>query len=66
MVAAVSSIADIPVMVGGGLETPEECAARVDAGASFVVMGTSFEREPHFSILRETAAAVHREESVIA
>jgi putative glycerol-1-phosphate prenyltransferase len=66
MVAAVSSTVNIPVMVGGGLTTPEACAARIDAGASFVVVGTGFEDDPDIGALRETAAAVHREETVTA
>ncbi len=59
MVAAVSSYVDIPVMVGGGLRTPEACADRIEAGASFVVVGTRFETSPGFSLLREMTSAAH-------
>ena len=64
MVEAVSSYVDIPVIVGGGLRTPEDCAARVRAGASFVVVGTGFECEPEPNLMREFAAAIHAKEAV--
>jgi putative glycerol-1-phosphate prenyltransferase len=64
MVEAVSSYVDIPVIVGGGLRTPEDCAARVQAGASFVVVGTGLECEPEPNLMREFAAAIHAKEAV--
>jgi len=64
MVSAVSSYVDIPVMVGGGLETVEDCAARVEAGASYIVMGTRFEHDQGFSQLRELTAASHPREVI--
>lgn len=62
MVREVSSTVDIPVMVGGGLRTPEDCAERISAGASFVVMGNSFEHDPRYTFLREVTAASHTSE----
>ncbi|MEW6050635.1 MAG: geranylgeranylglyceryl/heptaprenylglyceryl phosphate synthase [Candidatus Zixiibacteriota bacterium] len=59
MVTEVSRYVDIPVIVGGGLTTPEECAARIDAGASFVVMGNHFENLRNLDFLRELAASAH-------
>ena len=64
MVEAVAAYVDIPVMVGGGLQTVEDCAERVRAGASNIVMGTRFERDPGFSYLRELTAASHPKEPV--
>lgn len=66
MVAAVSSYINIPVMVGGGLRTPEACAEKIEAGASFVVVGTRFEQSKGFSQLREMAAATHPLEMIDA
>ncbi len=64
MVRAVSSYVDIPVIVGGGIRTPEECAARIEAGASFVVVGNVLEESNGLSRLRELAAATHPTETV--
>jgi len=64
MVSAVSSYVDIPVMVGGGLGSAEDCAARVEAGASNIVMGTRFERDAGFGYLCELTAASHPREAV--
>ena len=66
MVKAVSEVVDIPLLVGGGLSTPEDCAERIGAGASFIVMGTRLERGTGRSLLRELTAASHPLESVIA
>jgi len=43
MIHAVSKSIDIPVIVGGGIRTPEAVASKVKAGASFVVVGNHFE-----------------------
>ena len=64
MVAEVAKVVDIPIITGGGLKTPEDCVARIEAGASFVVMGNSFENDPHLGLLREVTDAVHRAETV--
>jgi phosphoglycerol geranylgeranyltransferase len=64
MIREISSVTDIPVMVGGGLRTVDDCAARVEAGASFIIMGNRFERDPQFTFLKEIAASIHPSESV--
>lgn len=64
MVQAVADYIDIPVMVGGGLRTPEAIAERLALGASFVVVGTHFELEPDLERLKDMAAAAHPKQSV--
>lgn len=64
MVQAVSSVVDIPMLVGGGLKSPEDCAARIEAGAAFIVMGAKLESDPGFAFLRELTAASHPRETV--
>ncbi len=59
MVQAVVNGVDIPIIVGGGLHTPSDCAERIKAGASFVTVGNHFERDSDFSYLREMTAAAH-------
>ncbi len=46
MVEAVCAAVSVPVIVGGGIRTPEQVAANYRAGADLVVVGTAFEREP--------------------
>jgi phosphoglycerol geranylgeranyltransferase len=64
MIQQVVSHIEIPVMVGGGISTPEQCAERIEAGASFIVCGNCFENDPKHSYLQELAAAVHPLEQV--
>ncbi len=64
MVGAVAAAAEIPILVGGGLHTPEDCAARIEAGAAFIVMGTQLERDRGIGQLRELTAASHPREAV--
>jgi phosphoglycerol geranylgeranyltransferase len=64
MVSAVAANVDIPLLVGGGLYTPEDCASRIEAGASFIVMGTRLERDRGLALLRELTAASHPRETV--
>ncbi|MFH1372802.1 MAG: geranylgeranylglyceryl/heptaprenylglyceryl phosphate synthase [bacterium] len=64
MVHAVADYVDIPLLIGGGLTSPEECAARIDAGASFVVVGNILEDDPRFTYLTELTAATHPLETV--
>ncbi len=64
MVRAVAEYVDIPLLVGGGLQKPEDCRRRVKAGASFIVVGNSIENDPTLGHLRELAEAVHVKEPV--
>ena len=64
MVRAVSLTVDIPLLVGGGLHSPEDCAARIEAGAAFIVMGTRLEHDRGLSCLRELTAASHTREPI--
>ena len=64
MVQAVAGTVEVPILVGGGLRTPNDCAARVEAGASFIVMGTHLETGGRFEYLRELTAATHPKETV--
>ncbi len=66
MIKAVSEYIDIPLITGGGLHTPRECADRIEAGASFVVVGNRMEKEIDYNLLKELTDAVHIKESVTA
>ncbi len=53
----------VPVQVGGGLRTAEQVAARLDAGAARVVVGTRAVREPAFAA---ACVAAHGDRVVVA
>jgi phosphoglycerol geranylgeranyltransferase len=59
MIRAVSSYVTIPLIVGGGIGSPEEAHEVVRAGASFVVTGDAIERPGGVDMLRDFRAAVH-------
>jgi phosphoglycerol geranylgeranyltransferase len=60
MVRAVVSEVSIPVMVGGGIRTPEAVAEKVQAGASFVVVGNRLEERGDYRSLEAFIDAAHR------
>lgn len=60
MITAVSQTVSIPLIAGGGIRTPEVARNKVEAGASFVVVGNFFETRENHSQLREFADAIHR------
>ncbi len=47
----------VPLIVGGGIRSPERAQASVDAGADIIVVGNAFERSS--GLLTEMAAAIH-------
>ena len=59
MVAAISEVCTIPLVVGGGLRTPDEVAHKVRAGAGMIVVGTAIEQRPDAGYIAELAAAAH-------
>lgn len=59
MIRAISGSCTLPMIVGGGIRTPEEARKKAEAGASFVVTGTVTEQNNHGSFVRELAEAVH-------
>ena len=61
MVEAVSGAISVPLIVGGGIRTPEKTAANLRAGADLIVIGTAFENDP--GLIREIAGAVKEAKS---
>ena len=57
MIDAVSSAIDIPLIVGGGIRTPEKAYDNVKAGADVIVVGNAIEKDPQ--LILDMAAAVH-------
>jgi phosphoglycerol geranylgeranyltransferase len=59
MINAVTGYVTIPVIVGGGIKTPDQAGAVARAGASFIVTGDVIEKRGSVEMLRDFAAAVH-------
>lgn len=59
-ISAIASTIDIPAIVGGGIRTPETAAAKVQAGAKFIVTGTILEENGDIGVMQAFADAVHR------
>jgi phosphoglycerol geranylgeranyltransferase len=57
MIRAVKSVIDIPLIVGGGIRTPEAATNALVAGADLIVIGNSLEDDP--SLLSKMTHAVH-------
>ncbi|MFK8101924.1 MAG: geranylgeranylglyceryl/heptaprenylglyceryl phosphate synthase [Saprospiraceae bacterium] len=57
MVETVSSGIQIPLIVGGGIRTPEKALANAKAGADVIVVGNAIEEQPE--LILEMAEAVH-------
>jgi phosphoglycerol geranylgeranyltransferase len=60
MIRVVSSGVEIPVIVGGGIRTPETVAAKVASGASFVVIGNHLEYTANMGSLKALVNAAHK------
>lgn len=59
MISRIAKYSSLPMIIGGGIRTPEAARDKVKAGASFVVTGTINEQNSHHSLVREFAEAVH-------
>jgi phosphoglycerol geranylgeranyltransferase len=59
MVQKIAKYCTLPMIVGGGIRTPEIATEKVKAGASFIVTGTANEQNFHHSLVREFAKAIH-------
>jgi len=59
MIAAVREYVDLPIIVGGGITTPDAAHAKVAAGASFIVTGNVLESDERPDLMREFAEAIH-------
>ena len=59
MINRISKICNLPLIVGGGITTPEIARQKVKAGASFIVTGNVFEKDNHDGKIAEFAHAIH-------
>ena len=61
MINTVSSAINIPLIVGGGISTPEKAAANAKAGADVIVVGNAIEKDPQLII--DISKAIHEQSS---
>jgi len=59
MIAEVCATVKTPIIVGGGINTPEEAKCALKAGADLIVVGNALEKNP--SLLVEIAECVEQE-----
>ena len=45
MIREIRKIVDLPIIVGGGIKTPEEAKRKIEAGANAIVTGSLVEEE---------------------
>ncbi len=62
MITAVNQAVALPIVVGGGIRTPEDAARKISAGADFIVVGNYFEKHTHWQELAEFARAIHQKQ----
>ena len=57
MIQRVAGSVSVPLIVGGGIRTPEKAAENCKAGADVIVVGNAIEKE--LGLLKEISAAIH-------
>ena len=57
MIEAVSATIEIPLIVGGGIKTPEKAHINAKSGADLIVVGDAIEKNPE--LVSELADAIH-------
>ena len=62
MIESVSGAVDVPIIVGGGIRTPEKAIENLEAGADILVIGNAVEKDP--GLISEMANAVHSFQAV--
>lgn len=59
MIKKVKNVVNIPVIVGGGIKTPEIAREKAEAGADFIVVGSAIEEDFSDSLIQEFSSAIH-------
>lgn len=59
MINTVSSAINIPLIIGGGISTPEKAAANAKAGADIIVVGNAIEKDPQ--LIKDLSMAIHEQ-----
>jgi putative glycerol-1-phosphate prenyltransferase len=59
IIEEVSKNVSVPVIVGGGIRTPNEAREKVNAGAKIIISGNLFEDENNWDLIPGFCSAVH-------
>ena len=59
MVKLVSEYCSVPIIVGGGIKSPNAAREKVKNGANIIVTGNFFENENNWDLIKQFADAVH-------
>jgi len=65
MVSIVSKVISIPIIVGGGIKTPQQAEERVRAGAKIIVTGNYFENSSNWDKVKEFSKAIRIKKSFL-
>jgi phosphoglycerol geranylgeranyltransferase len=60
LVKTLSSYVRTPIIVGGGIKTPQEAKEKVEAGAAFIVTGNIIEKNRDNGLIKSFADAIHK------
>jgi phosphoglycerol geranylgeranyltransferase len=60
MISLVSSVVDIPVIVGGGIRDAKTAVEKIKAGADIIVTGNLLQSKGGLAAMKEIAGAVKR------
>lgn len=63
MIKKVAGCIDVPLIVGGGITTPEKAYLNCRAGADVIVIGNAIEKDP--SLIKEMASAIHSVKTIV-
>jgi len=61
IITAVSQTVDVPLIVGGGIRTPEDAFKKVKAGADFIVTGNILEKNNDPAFISAFVQAIHQD-----
>ncbi len=64
MVEEVTKNVSVPVIVGGGIKTPDEAREKVKAGAKIIITGNFFEDETNWELIPDFVSAVHKDQQI--
>jgi len=64
MIKMVSSQISIPLIVGGGIKSPNEAREKVESGAKIIITGNFFEVENNWQLIQDFADAIHKNHSL--
>ena len=60
IISSISAAVSVPIVVGGGIRTPEVAAQKVAAGANFIVTGNILEKNNDPQFIQDFVHAIHQ------